>query len=1033
MPERPADLRPWLLGLLIACLVASFWLGSRYPSLSGKSGAEPSQVLETPLGFNRHLRPVERDAPVHKRVLTTFGEWVATNRKGMTFGILLAAGLLALLPLLPRGWLGQPGWRGTLAGGVLGVPLGVCANCAAPIGQAMVRAGSRAEAGFAAIISSPSFNVIILSMLFALFPLYLVAVKLVSLALLLLVAVPVAGRFVDPTRETVLAPTGPSLIPNLHATDDSAPAEKGFFPQAFWVVRTYLHSLWRVTWWAVPLMLLAGLLGSALITLMPWDVFNSAIGDLSLGRMLAWVLVVAVFGALLPVPIAFDIVICAMLLSAGVSPPLVAVLLVTLGVFSVYPWLLMGRTVGFIPSSVLLGLVAMAGALSGLLSVTLTEHHARSQDQSVAHLLDEVRDMPSTVHKNVSDVVATATLMSTQQAPNPGLAPSLSGTMKFSRPVSSDVGFLPPEPMPADAVFSLTQTYLGGLASGDFNQDGWMDLIVGTPVGPSVYAGDRSGFTLMGGTSFRLDSNGPVAMIDLNNDRWPEIIAGTSAGDIHVFWNKSGHFSKLRSARLPTQERSFVTALAIADFDGNGWLDIAVGTSGGAHAPTDGLNRNWLMSNHAGNFGRTRLTGPGGETLSLLAHDLDGDHRPELLVGNDFDWPNLVYPNQSGVLVSPTFEPPIAPARSTHTTMSLDIAQLDPGGAPSMYSAQISHGSVHQMGAPVWLDPAKDCTDYRAPRAIAACRRLVDIALAISRGERRGDVAFCETLSDTEDQARCAAVVNNPSVMFPKQYIACEDVPTVADSYIRQCWQQVGEHKRLGKLAQYTGRQIKNYNLLHGLDAGQWVEAPQARGADVGGWSWNARFDDVDADTNTDLLITQGVWMAPEQTRATYYYEQDDRGQFVNRAESAGIASRLPTGFYLLEDFDLDGDRDLLTQPFNLPPLLYRAEQVRGHLATIELDDLCGNRPGIGSALTASINGKQYTKWIKASGGYSSMPNPAAHFGLGKHTQIDALQLRWPDGQVRSITNPIPAGRHVISRRPGDDDCVAVVGPQPDP
>jgi len=52
---RRIDARIVITGALIATICAVFWLGSRYPSLQGKAGADPDEALSTPLGFESHF------------------------------------------------------------------------------------------------------------------------------------------------------------------------------------------------------------------------------------------------------------------------------------------------------------------------------------------------------------------------------------------------------------------------------------------------------------------------------------------------------------------------------------------------------------------------------------------------------------------------------------------------------------------------------------------------------------------------------------------------------------------------------------------------------------------------------------------------------------------------------------------------------------------------------------------------------------------------------------------------------------------
>lgn len=164
---RRFDFRILITGALIAALCAMFWIGSRYPSLQGKASADPNEALSTPLGFERFF-PEPLPDQRWKHIAWTAIEWGMTNRQGMTFGLLLAAAMLTVVPLLRRTRGGK--FAGALQGMMVGAPLGVCVNCAAPIAQGMLNGGGRVEVALAALFSSPTFNVIVLGIVLSIFP-----------------------------------------------------------------------------------------------------------------------------------------------------------------------------------------------------------------------------------------------------------------------------------------------------------------------------------------------------------------------------------------------------------------------------------------------------------------------------------------------------------------------------------------------------------------------------------------------------------------------------------------------------------------------------------------------------------------------------------------------------------------------------------------------------------------------------------------------------------------------------------------------
>ena len=64
----------------------------------------------------------------------------------------------------------RSGFVNTLIGVAVGAPLGVCVNCSAPVAKGMHDGGARLETTLATMFSSPTLNIIVLTMLFSIFP-----------------------------------------------------------------------------------------------------------------------------------------------------------------------------------------------------------------------------------------------------------------------------------------------------------------------------------------------------------------------------------------------------------------------------------------------------------------------------------------------------------------------------------------------------------------------------------------------------------------------------------------------------------------------------------------------------------------------------------------------------------------------------------------------------------------------------------------------------------------------------------------------
>jgi uncharacterized membrane protein YraQ (UPF0718 family) len=262
---------------------------------------------------------------------------------------------------------------------VIGTPLGVCVNCAAPIGQAMLKAGSPVEVALGAMFASPSFNVIVLGMVLTLFPWYLAALKVAMSLVMVLLVVPQLSRLAERPgwrRQVESTPRLPglrlfqwteSLLGSVSRSflTPAGDAPKGFLPALGWVLLRYTRNLWTVIRISLPLMVVAGLLGAAMVELLPWTRVAQIAQVDGLLPNAAVLVLVAVFGTLLPVPIAFDVVVCAVLWNAGVPTYVVATLLVTLALYSVYPWSLLGTTLSWRVAAVAGAAVMTLGIVAG--------------------------------------------------------------------------------------------------------------------------------------------------------------------------------------------------------------------------------------------------------------------------------------------------------------------------------------------------------------------------------------------------------------------------------------------------------------------------------------------------------------------------------------------------------------------------------------------------------------------------------------------------------------------------------------------
>src|SRR5262249_59111189 len=121
----------------------------------------------------------------------------------------------------------------------------------------------------------------------------------------------------------------------------------------------YGKSFWYIFRVGFPLMLFAAVLGALLIEALPEQALNAPVS-------FAGIVLVALVGAFLPVPMAFDVVIAYIAMSKSVPLPYVLTILCTLGIYSVYSLSVVGKTISVRVATATYAAVAFLGTLAGL-------------------------------------------------------------------------------------------------------------------------------------------------------------------------------------------------------------------------------------------------------------------------------------------------------------------------------------------------------------------------------------------------------------------------------------------------------------------------------------------------------------------------------------------------------------------------------------------------------------------------------------------------------------------------------------------
>ena len=172
-------------------------------------------------------------------------------------------------------------------------------------------------------------------------------------------------------------------------------------------------------------------------------------------------------------------------------------------------------------------------------------------------------------------------------------------------------------------------------------------------------------------------------------------------------------------------------------------------------------------------------------------------------------------------------------------------------------------------------------------------------------------------------------------------------------------------------------------------------------------------FLDFDNDGDQDLAVANGhVYPQIEHLQPQGYAETNQL--FLNQGrEKAWHFTETPAGDLGIPnvsrgackgDYDNDGDQDLLILNLDSAPTLLRNEGGNNNTwLNVRLIGSKSNKDGIGAKVRVVAADLEQTVEVFSGGSFLSHSDIRAHFGLGRRTKADLVEVHWPSGKLQRL------------------------------
>lgn len=507
-----------------------------------------------------------------------------------------------------------------------------------------------------------------------------------------------------------------------------------------------------------------------------------------------------------------------------------------------------------------------------------------------------------------------------------------------------------------------------------------------------------------------------VAIGDINNDGLADVFFGGNQVADRLYLNKGDFkFENITKTSKVAKNSGWTWGVTMADVNADGYLDIYVSRNGTSDNPADRRNQLYINNQDLTFTESAQKYGLGdvGFSSQAVFFDMDNDGDLDMYQVNQLADKKLLLINKIPKAQYKFFKDRLY--RNDNGKFS-DVSEEVGISRNVAYGLSVNASDFNNDG---WMD-LYVANDYAEPDFMyynngdgtftnvinEQLKHITQYSMGSDTGDINNDGLLDLLTTDMTPEDHYRSKMNMASM-------STEAFNTLVES---------GAH-----------RQYMTNTLQINTGMGSFSDIANMAGTAFTDWSWASLLVDLDNDSWKDVIIANGIKKdmdnndyrnklnklsntttaedlfrmsqeTPSQPVSNFVYKNNGNLKFSKVSKEWGFDTPSFSNGMAYGDLDNDGDLDVITNNIDAPAFVYE-NKATGNFLKLKLIGEKQNSFGIGAKAIIYHNGNKQIAENTVTRGFLSSVEHHLFFGLGKDTEVEKVEVIWPNGEMNMFEN----------------------------